>query len=159
MTDTIMDGYWTVWLVPVIPNIAAPVAATIAGGTDISLLLTRDGLSGFATTTNWVDTSALGSTFNTKRPGTVDAGDMTLTFKWQAGTDTVWNMLIRGYETNVVVRQRILRSVPVAAGQQVRVYPIVCGEFTPADFETNTVDRYTVPVGPASEPNLRAVVA
>lgn len=159
MADVIMDGYTTVWLVPTIPNINAPIAATIAAGTDISLLLTRDGLQGFATTTNWVDTSALGSTFSTKQPGTVDAGDMSLTLKWQAGTDTVFNLLVYGYATNVVVRRRVLRSTAVAASQLVQVYPVVCGQFTPADFESNTVDRYTVPVGPSLEPSLRAVVA
>lgn len=159
MADVIMDGYWTVWLVPTIPNINAPVAATIAAGTDISLSLTRDGLAGFATSTNWVDTSALGSTFSTKRPGTVDAGDMSLTFKWQAGADALFNLLVFGYETNVVVRRRILRSTAVAASQLVQVYPIACGQYTGADFESNTVDRFTIPVGPSLEPALRAVVA
>lgn len=158
MADVIMDGYTTVWLVPTIPNLAAPVAATITAGIDISMSLTRDGLQGFASTTNWVDNSALGSTFNTKLPGTVDFGDMSLTFKWQAGTDTLFNLLVYGYSTNVVLRRRILRATGATAGQLVQTYPVQCGQFTPADFETNTVDRFTVPVGLTVEPQLRAVI-
>jgi hypothetical protein len=85
MADVIIDGYINIWLVPTIPNIAAPVAATIAAGNAIELLLTPDGLAGFESTTNWVNNSALGSTFDTQLPGTVSYGDMSLQFKWQAG--------------------------------------------------------------------------
>ena len=41
MADVIIDGYINIWLVPTIPNIAAPVAATIAAGTAIELSLTQ----------------------------------------------------------------------------------------------------------------------
>ena len=159
MADVILDGYVTVWLVPTIPNIAAPVAATITAGTDISMSLTPDGLAGFESTTNWVDNSALGSTFNTKLPGTVDFGDMSLTFKWQAGSDTLFNMLVFGYQTNVVIRRRILRSTAALAGQLVEVYPIACGQYTPNNVERNTLTKFRIPIGPLQEPNLRAIVA
>ena len=39
MADVIIDGYINVSLVPTIPNLAAPVAATITAGTAIELLL------------------------------------------------------------------------------------------------------------------------
>ena len=159
MADVILDGYIGVWLVPTIPNTAAPVAATISAGTDISLLLTQDGLGGFASSTNWVPNSALGSTFDTQLPGTVSYGDMSLTFKWQSGTDTLFNTLIFGYETNVVIRRRILRATSVAAGQLVEVYPVTCGQYTPSEYERNSLARYTIPVGLRAEPSLRAVVA
>lgn len=159
MADVILDGNITVWLVPTIPNIAAPVAATITAGIDISLSLTPDGLSGFASTTNWVDNSALGSTFNTKLPGTVDFGDMSLTFKWQAGTDTLFNLLAYNYQTNVVIRRRVARATAATAGQLVEVYPVACGQYSPNDYERNTLTKFTIPIGTLLEPNLRAVVA
>ena len=159
MADVIIDGYINIWLVPTIPNIAAPVAATIAAGNAIELLLTPEGLNGFESTTNWVNNSALGSTFDTQLPGTVSYGDMSLQFKWQAGVDTLWNLLVFGYQTHVVVRRRILRTIAVAATQPVEVYPVTCGQFTPAGYERNSLARFSVPIGLSSEPNLRAVVA
>lgn len=159
MPDVILDGYIRIGLVPTIPDISAPVAATIAAGTDISLLLTPDGLNGFASTTNWVNNSALGSTFDTNLPGTVSYSDMSLTFKWQSGTDTLFNTLIFGYQTNVVIRRRILRTTSWTAAQLVEVYPVTCGQYTPSAYERNSLARFTVPLGLSSEPNLRAVVA
>jgi hypothetical protein len=110
-------------------------------------------------TTNWVNNSALGSTFDTQLPGTVSFGDMSLQFKWQSGTDTIWNLLVLGYQTNLVIRRRILRTIAVAASQPVEVYPITCGQYTPAGYERNSLARFSVPIGLNSEPNLRAVVA
>jgi len=159
MPDVIIDGYINIWLVPTIPNIAAPVAATIAAGTAIEMLLTPEGLNGFESTTNWVDNSALGSTFGTQLPGTVSYGDMSLQFKWQSGTDTLWNTLVFGYQTNVVIRRRILRTTAIAASQPVEVYPVTCGQYTPAAYERNSLARFSIPIGLNSEPNLRAVVA
>jgi len=158
MADVVIDGYINIWLVPTIPNIAAPVAATIAAGNAIELSLTQEGLNGFASTTNWVNNSALGSTFDTQLPGTVSYGDMSLQFKWQSGTDTLWNLLVLGYQTNVVVRRRLLRATAIAATQPVEVYPVTCGQFTPEGYERNSLARFTVPIGLRAEPELRAVV-
>jgi hypothetical protein len=159
MADVIIDGYIKVWLVPTIPNIAAPVAATISAGTSIEMSLTQEGLNGLEATTNWVNNSALGSTFDTQLPGTVSYGDMSLQFKWQDGTDTLWNLLVLGYQTHLVIRRRLLRATAVAASQTVEVYPITCGQFTPVGYERNSLARFNVPIGLNSEPNLRAVVA
>jgi hypothetical protein len=159
MADVIIDGYINVWLVPTIPNINAPIAATVAAGTAVEMLLTPEGLNGFESTTNWVNNSALGSVFDTQLPGTVAFGDMSLEFKWQAGTDTLWNTLVFGYQTNVVVRRRVLRATAVAASQPVEVYPVTVGQFTPSAYERNSLARFSVPLGLNSEPSLRAVVA
>src|SRR5215207_5022339 len=105
MADVVLDGRINVWLVTTIPNIAAPVAATIAAGNAIEMLLTREGLAGFESTTNWVNNSPLGGTFDTKLPGTISFGDMSLEFKWQSGVDALWTLLQLGYETHVVVRR------------------------------------------------------
>jgi hypothetical protein len=159
MADVIQDGYINAWLVPTIPNIAAPVAATIAAGNAIELLLTPAGLQGLASTTNWVNNSGLGSTFDTQLPGTVSFGDMALAFKWQTGTDALFTLLVFGYETHLVVRRRILRATAVAASQLVEVYPITCGQFSPPEYERNTLTTFKVPIGLRLEPNLRAIVA
>lgn len=158
MADVVIDGYINAWLVPTIPAINAPVAATIAAGSAIEMLLTQEGLQGLEATTNWVNNSALGSTFDTQLPGTVSFGDMALQFKWQSGTDTLWNLLVLGYQTNLVIRRRLLRATAIAATQPVEVYPITCGQYTPAQVERNTLARFNVPIGLREEPALRAVV-
>lgn len=157
MPDVIIDGYINVWLVPTIPNINAPTATAVAGGTAIELLLTPDGLNGFESTTNWVNNSALGSTFDTQLPGTVSYGDMSLEFKWQSGIDILFNQLVFGYSTNVVIRRRVLRATAVAATQPLEVYPVMCGQFTPTGYERNSLARFKIPLGLSSEPALRAV--
>jgi hypothetical protein len=124
MADVIIDGYIRISLVPTIANIAAPTTTELNAGTSIELLLTQEGLNGFESTTNWVNNSALGSTFDTQLPGTVSYGDMSLQFKWQAGTDTLWNLLVYGYSTNVVVRRRVLRATAWTTSQSVEVYPV-----------------------------------
>ena len=159
MADVIIDGYIRISLVPTIANIAAPTVAELNAGTAIELLLTPDGLNGFESTTNWVNNSALGSTFDTQMPGTVSYSDMSLQFKWQAGTDTVFNTLIFGYSTHVVIRRRVLRATGWTIGQLVETYPVTCGQYTPAAYERNSLARFRVPLGLSSEPNLRAVVA
>ncbi len=159
MPDIIIDGYIRISLVPTIGNIAAPTVAELNAGTPIELLLTPEGLNGFESSTNWVNNSALGSTFDTQLPGTVSYGDMSLQFKWQSGVDTLFNTLIFGYSTNVVIRRRILRATAWTAAQPAEVYPVTCGQYTPAGYERNSLARFAVPIGLSSEPNLRAVVA
>lgn len=159
MADVIINGNWRIWSVPSIANIAAPTTTELNAGVAYEMLLTPDGFQGFATTTNWVDTSPLGGTFATKQPGTVDFGDMSLTFKWQSGVDTIFNTLVINYATNIVVRRRVPRATAWTSGQLLQVYPIVCGQFTPRDYESNVVDTFTVPVGPSLAPELRSVIA
>ena len=159
MADVIIDGYIRVSSVPTIANLAAPTAAELNAGISYEMLLTQDGLQGFASTTNWVENSALGSTFDTKLPGTVAFGDMALTFKWQAGTDTIFNTLVYGYQTNIVIRARVLRATAFTATQLVEVYPVTCGQYSRAEYERNSLARFIVPVGLNAEPQLRAVVA
>lgn len=159
MADVILDGYIKVWSVPTINTLTAPTTAELNAGVAYELLLTQDGLNGFASTTNWVNNAALGSTFDTQLPGTVSYGDMSLTFKWQSGTDTIFNTLVYGYQTNIVIRRRILRATAWTSTQPVEVYPVTCGQFSPSEYERNSLARFTVPVGLNSEPQLRAAVA
>ena len=159
MADVIIDGYIKVWSVPTIANLAAPTTAELNAGVQYEMNLTQDGLAGFASTTNWVDNAALGSTFDTRLPGTVAFGDMGLTFKWQSGTDAIFTTLVYGYQTNIVIRARVLRATTFATSQLVEVYPVTCGQYTRAPYERNSLARFNVPVGLNAEPQLRAVVA
>ena len=158
MSDIVLDGNIRVSSVPSIGTLSAPTAAELNAGIVYESLLTQDGLAGFQSTTNWVNNAPLGSDFDTVLPGTVSYTDMSLTFKWQTGTDTIFNTLVKGYETNIVIRFRFPKATAFAATQLVQVYPITVGQFTPANPERNSLTRFTVPVGLRLEPQLRAVV-
>ncbi len=159
MADVIIDGYIRVSSVPTIANLSAPTVAELNAGTSYEMVLTPDGLNGFASTTNWVNNSALGSTFDTQLPGTVGYSDMSLQFKWQAGVDTIFSTLVFGYSTNIVIRRRVLRSTGWTASQLVEAYPVTAGQYTPAAYERNSLARFSIPLGLSAEPSLRAVVA
>ena len=159
MTDSVSDGRTTVWLVPSIANIAAPTTTEINAGTNITDLLTPDGLSGFQASTDDVDNTSLGSTFNTALPGRVSFSNMALKFKWQQGTDTQYNTLVWGYSTNVVVRRRVTKTTAIASSQLLQVYPVTCGERSIEDAAPNTLDMFTAPLKPSGQPNLASVVA
>ena len=159
MADVIIDGYIRVSSVPTIANLALPTVAELNAGVTYEMNLTQTGLEGFESTTNWVENAALGSTFDTRLPGTVGFGDMGLVFKWQSGTDTIFTTLVYGYQTNIVVRARVLRATAWTASQLVEVYPVTCGQYTRLPYERNSLARFRVPVGLNTEPQLRAVVA
>lgn len=160
MADIIVDGKVKVALVTTISTISAPTAAELTAGTDITNLLTADGLVGFQAETAEVDTTSLGSTFDTKMPGRASFSGTKLRLKKQSGTDTVYTTYVRDTATHVVVRRDgSAASEAFASADAVEVYPVVVGELQPMDPEPNTVQRYELPVLVSSQPNLRAVVA
>lgn len=159
MPDVITDGKTKVWSVPSIANIAAPTVAELNAGTALESLITPDGLVGFEPDTSTIDTSALNSTFNTKIPGRVDLANTMLRMKKQAGTDTVYNTLIYGYVTNIVVRRDVLSTTAWTAADKVEVYPVACGEVKNLAPEANSLHKYEIPTPVTSLWNQRATVA
>jgi hypothetical protein len=159
VADSAYDGRVRVSSVPSIANIAAPTTAELNAGTDLSSLITPDGLVGFSPETADVDNSALNSTFSTTTPGRTSYSGTGLRLKKQSGTDTVYNTLIYGYSTNIVIRRDVTSSTAWAASQAVEVYPVVCGEVSNADPAPNELHKYFVGMKISSQPNLRATTA
>ena len=159
MVDSVSDGRTTVWSVPTIANIAAPTVAEINAGTNLTDLITPDGLIGFQPETADVDNTSLGSTYNTTLPGRISISGMALRFKWQTGTDTVFNTMVYNYATNIVVRRRVAKATAATAAQLVQVYPVTCGETAPGDPAANELDKFDVPLKTSSQPNMRSVLA
>ncbi len=144
---------------PSISNIAAPTTTELNAGTDLSSLITPDGLVGFSPETADVDNSALNSTFGTTLPGRINYSGTGLRLKKQTGTDSVYNTLIYGYATNIVVRRDITSSTAYASAQPLEVYPVTCGEVQDADPAPNELHKYFVPMKVSGTPNKRAAVA
>lgn len=159
MADSNTDGRTRVYSVPSISNIAAPTVAELNAGTDLTGLITPDGLVGFEPETGDVDNSKLNSTFNTTSPGRVSYSGTLLRFHKQTGTDTVYNTLVYAYATNIVIRRDITSSTAWATSQAVEVYPVACGEIRNLTPEPNATHKYEVATKITSQPNLRATTA
>lgn len=159
MADIPVDGYTRVAFVPTIAAIAAPTVAELNAGSLLQSVITADGLVGYEPETADVDTTSLASTFDTKTIGRDAFTGTMLRIKKQDGTDTAYTTLTRGTQGYVVVRRDSLETVAWAAGDNVEVYPIICGQTKRLSPEANTVARYEVPTKIRSAPELRAVVA
>jgi hypothetical protein len=114
---------------------------------------------GFSPETAPVDNSKLNSTFDTKKAGRASFSGDALRFVKQSGTDTVYNTLVREYNTHIVVRRDVTSSTAWTASQTVEVYPSECGEVKNLPPEANAMHKYEVPIFVTTPPNLRAVVA
>lgn len=160
MADIITDGRTKVYYVGTIANTAAPSASTeLTPGTQLEALMTPDGLMGFEPDTADVDNSALNSSFDTKLPGRASFSNTSIRLKKQAGTDTVYNLLVRDLTGYIVVRRGSLATVAWANGDKVEVYPIQIGEVRNLAPESNSVQKYEVPFKITIQPNLRATAA
>lgn len=160
MPDIIIDGRVRVDEVQTIADISAPTVAELDAGTRLDEVMTPDGLIGFEPETADVDTSALSSTFDTVRPGRDSFSGTMLRIKKQSQTgDTIYDTLVKNYDTHIVVRTGVTSDTAWSAGQEVRVYPVSCGRVRHPAPEGNTVERYEVPTKIYNDPDLRAVVA
>jgi hypothetical protein len=159
MADSLGDGRTRVYWVPTISNIAAPTTTELNAGTNLTSLITPDGVVGFEPDTADVDVSALDSTFDTKVAGRGSFSGTMLRLKKQAGTDAVYNLLVRDLAGYVVIRRDVTSSTAWATNDKAEVYPSVLGEVRNLPPASNEVHKYEVPVKVSLSPNLRATVA
>lgn len=160
MSDLINDGMTTVWWVTSISNIHAPAAAEITAGNDWTPRMTPDGLKTDPTTAD-VDTSSLASTANTNEAGR-RSWDIELMFKrGTLGTSDDAPYRTLAYKTRgfTVVRRGVAYGTAATAGQQVEVYPVVCGERANTAPAANEVGKFSSPMKLTSEPDTNATVA
>ncbi|MFD5916174.1 hypothetical protein ACFVYP_07060 [Kitasatospora sp. NPDC058201] len=159
MADTIVDGTTRVAWVASIANPAAPTVAELTGGIDLTPRITPDGLKVDPSTAD-VDTSSLASKFDTKEVGRIGY-DSELTFK--RGTtpidDIAYSTLRYGVHGYLVVRRNLAYATAWAAGQQVEVYLMACGEPANIPPAANEVGKFKSPMKVTVEPNTYVTVA
>lgn len=159
MADSNTDGRTKVYQVPSIANIAAPTVAELNAGVALDGLMTPDGLVGFDPDTGDIDNSKLNSTFSTTAAGRVSFSGTLLRLIKQTGTDSVYNTLVYGFATNVVIRRDVVVTTAWTVGDKVEVYPVQCGEIRNLAPEPNAVHKYEVLTKITAQPQLRATVA
>src|SRR5215207_2678346 len=147
------------WVTASIPNIAAPVAATLNGGSQLAGFITKDGLTVPADQNN-VDVGVLSDTFDAQVPGSFGGAiEMTGTRNDVDASDTFWNLCVYGTAGFVVVRRGLSAATAFAATQKVEVYPVIMHEPVPAQTGGNTVAQFTISFPVSSQPNLKATAA
>lgn len=159
MSDVINDGMTRVAWASSVGNINAPTTAELNAGQDLTSRITPDGLKLDPTTAD-VDTSSLASTFDTMEVGRVGyAAELTLKRGTTPTEDWAYQNLVyrtRGY---IVVRRAVDYATAWTAGQQVEVYPVVCGERANVAPAKNEVAKFTAPIKVNQAPATNAAVA
>jgi hypothetical protein len=148
------------WWVTTIANIAAPTAAEITAGVDLTPFGIRDGLS-TPRGANVVDTSDVSNKDNTQDVGTRDNGPITISAHRDSvtGSDTFWNTLVEDTVGYVVVRRFGGSTLAAIAAQKVEVYPAIVATVAPVDIAENQSQRVLATIAITRAPNLRATVA
>jgi hypothetical protein len=159
VADSLADGRTRIYSVPSIANLAAPTVSELNAGTDLSSLVTPDGMMGFQADTAETDTSAINSTYGTKLPGRISLSGTGLRLKKQTGTDTVYNTFIYGYATNIVIRRDVTSGTAWASAQACEVYPGQFGARKDLDPAPNEIHKWEAPFFVSPAPNQSAVVA
>ncbi|PYC83453.1 hypothetical protein C7C46_08965 [Streptomyces tateyamensis] len=159
MSDLISDGNIKVAWVSSVASITAPTAAELNAGNDWTTRLTPDGLKTDPTTAD-VNTSSLGSTFDTAVPGR-KSYQAEITFKRGSTPteDQPYTTLGYGVTGFLVVRRGTAFATAFAAGDRVEVYPVACKEPQNIAPTANEILKVMVGLTVTSDPATHAIVA
>jgi len=159
MADLLGDGNVKVTFVETIADIQNPTESELNAGTDLQMVITKDGLN-INPEQSAVDNTALGSREETEDAGTVKY-TIELTVKRQdtPETDIGWTTLRDRRLGYLVVRRNRPHEEPYEAGDEVEVYPVRCGRPMMQPPELNTAQRFTCRLFNHTPPAPMAVVA
>lgn len=150
-------GQIRVWFVASIPNIAAPVAATINAGVDLTPQMRRDGFKA-PRSPNMVDASDASDLNDKQSTGTRGVGPLVYTAYRDDVTDTAWTTLTENLAGFIVVRRFGGSTVAAAAGHKVEVYPVEVSSRAPADIAENENQRFDATLAVTGAADMNATV-
>jgi hypothetical protein len=150
--DTLTRVDWVV----TIANTAAPTAAELNAGTNLSTFVSKDGVQPGLSSNN-VDVANISSNFDAQVVGSYGG---TLNLRgFRKSTDTFWTLQVYGTIGHVVIRRGTLYSTAYSAAQKVEVYPAQMHEPIPDNSAANTSVMFTAPFAITGTPQLKATVA
>lgn len=159
MGDVITDGKTRVAWATSISNLSAPTVPELDAAKDFTARITPDGLTITPDTAD-VDTSGLHSTFSTTRAGRRGYTVELTCKRGDTPTDDAPHATLKYQATGFLIVRRVLPyTEPWAAGQEVEVYPIECGEPQQVPPAPNEVGKFTSPMKVIDDPDTAAVVA
>ena len=143
-----------------IVDINAPTVAELGAGIDLQDSITPDGLS-VTPSTGSIDNSNLGSTFNTNQVGRRSFASSLKIQRTSAAlaSDPIATALVYGAEGFLVIRKGLGKTNAYAASQDVKVYPMACGEPSEPTSAAEQLWTYEVPMMVTDDPSTTATVA
>lgn len=161
MSDLISDGMIRVAWAATLTNIHAPTTAECNAAIDLTPRITPDGLQTTPSTAD-VDTGSLASVTDTNEVGRIGYDNM-LTLKrglpLGGADDLPYSTLLYGVHGFLIVRRGVPYATGWATGQQVEVYPSVCGERINVAAAKNEVMKFQSPLKLTSAQDSNATVA
>ncbi len=159
MARLVFEERMRIRFVPTITNKLAPTVSQITAGTDITTLVSKDGVQ-FGTSENKVSTSDIASAFDSETIGSWGAS-LQLTFFKDDSTDTAWDLFVRGLVGFIVIAPfgfKGANNAPLVA-DKVYVFPIITQQPQLAPSAANERQTFMSSFAVTSPPEYRAVVA
>ncbi|MEV4741571.1 hypothetical protein [Streptomyces sp. NPDC049555] len=126
------------WLTQVADAGHLPSRPELTAGTDLTNAIAA--IDGWSLSNKAIETPDLGSTFETKIPGTDEADDSSLTFYEDQVSDTIEQLLMKD-ATGFVV---FLRKGDVPGNKSMDVFPVRIGSRSPNYSTDNEAAKFTV---------------
>jgi hypothetical protein len=159
MSRYVFEENTTAWWVSAISNIAAPTAAEVNAGTNLTSFVTKDGLK-YGVQNNMVSIAAIDTAFDAEVIGSYGV-KFSVDFLRDDTTDTAWTTLVTR-KTNGFFVVRIRGALPTAVaatGQKLMVFPSQTGQLIPNNSAANEKQKFTCEFAVTSTPNLNSAVA
>jgi hypothetical protein len=157
MARLVYEGRTNVYWVTTISNIAAPTAAEIAAGTNLTNFVAKDGVA-VNTTTNNVDSATIAETFDSQIVGSW-GGEIELTMFRDDTADTAFTLCVYGTNGYLVIDRFGPSGTAPVATDKVEVWPAEMHQPVPQNSAANTQQRFMEKFAVTSQPNLSATVA
>lgn len=155
------QGHSKVLLVSTIANPAAPTAAEVTAGVDLTPYLVPDGTSGFTSEPQTVDATDLAATREKNVRGLATTTNGSLTFfrgdDSGDGESDLFDDLVAALDTSKYVV--FSHSGGTAAGDLVDIFPVKVASVNASVPQGGQAARFTVGFTHPAEPSLNATVA
>jgi hypothetical protein len=142
MAAIVGDGMVKIYWVTTISNTAAPTAAELSAGVDLTGFITPDGHK-WATAEAEVDNSALNSTDDTRLPGR-RSDDVEETFLHQGDSAAPWTTFAGKPAGYLVERTSLAYATAWTTGQKLRILPATAGNRNKLPRTPNEVEKFSV---------------
>lgn len=157
MSKLVYEGNVKVyWLATAPANQAAPSAAEVGAGIDLTPYITKDGVS-VPSTQNMVDVAGLNEVYNAEIVGSWGGGALTLTmFRDDTSETNAYDLIVYGTNGALVISRF---GDGTTATDKVEVWPVEMHEPTLMQTAKDEVQKFTASFAVTAAPSVRAVVA
>lgn len=146
-----------VHFVTTISNVAAPTAAEIAAGTNLTPYITKDGVN-TPSNQNYVDSAGIDTNFDAQNVGSYGGAPLTLTmFRDDTDETDSWDLMVYGTAGYLVIGRNSASGI--AASDVVEVWPVEMHQPVMMQTAGNEMQKFTAGFAVTSAPTLDAVVA